>query len=92
METAGASDVLRDLGRPDSDVCLVVGREAKGHLWSEHLAALAVERQAIDSGERIGRNVGARPLDRIAVVIVMSRFDHHEMKELCRRRFRDVLL
>ena len=42
----------------------------------------AVLAQAIERGEGIGRDVGAQPGDRIAVVVVVRRLDQHQLEGL----------
>src|SRR5436190_4620340 len=54
-----------DLARPDPDVGFIIGREAEFDIGAEHLAPLAIDRQPIDGGQRIRRDIGLEPLDRI---------------------------
>ena len=77
---AGLADFPDDAVRTDAPVGLVVGVQADFDARPQHLAALGVLRQAVQAGERVGRNGRPEPLDGIAVVIVMRRLDHHEME------------
>ena len=61
--------------------------------WSRHRCAGASRRRCpaprgagilgerVQAGERVGGDRRAQPLDRIAVVVVMRRLDHHEVEE-----------
>ena len=75
------ADLADDPVRAYAPVGFVVGMQADFDAGSQHVAALGVHRQAVEAGERVGRDGRAEPLDGIAVVIVMRRLDHHEMEE-----------
>ena len=77
---AGLADHADDPVGPDAPVGLVIGVEADFDVRPEHLAAARVLGEAVQAGERVGRDRRAEPLDRIAVVVVMRRLDHHEVK------------
>ena len=74
------ADHVDDPVRPNAPIGLVVGVETDVDFGSEHLALARILREAIQAGQRVGRYCRAHPLDRIAVVIVMRRLDHHEME------------
>ena len=77
---AGLADIADDPVRADPPVGLVIGVQADLDARSQHVAALRVHRQAVEAGERVGRDRRLEPLDGIAVVIVMRRLDHHEVE------------
>ena len=74
------ADHVDDPVRPNAPIGFVVGVEADVDSGPEHLAPARILREAIQAGQGIGRYCRAHPLDRIAVVIVMRRLDHHEME------------
>src|SRR6185503_7445180 len=84
-----ATNVLDDAIRPHPPIRLVIGVQADIDARPKDRALLRVLRQAIQAGQRVGRNGRTNPLDRIAVVIVMRRLDHDEMEDthLVRRMF-----
>src|ERR1700731_849086 len=49
-------------------------------LFAEDMPLPAIARQAIERGERVGRNRRAQPLNYVAVIVVVRRFDEHEAK------------
>ncbi len=79
---AVAADHADDLLGPDPPVGLVIGVQADLDAGPEHFAAAGVLGQRVQAGERVGRDRRAQPLNRIAVVVVMRRLDHHEMEEI----------
>ncbi len=46
----------------------------------QHLAVLCVQRQTVQTGERVGGDCRAEPLYRVAIVVVMGRLDEHDME------------
>ena len=72
------ADDLRWLNPP---VGFIVCVQADIDACSQHLAATSVLGQGIETGKRIGGNCRTQPLDRIAVVVVMRRLDHHEVED-----------
>ena len=77
---AAALEIANDPARHDATVGLVIGVDLDPHAWTEHLATAGVLGEAVHAGERIGRQRRAKPLDRIAVVVVMGRLDENEGK------------
>ncbi len=78
---AFAADHADDLVGADAPVGLVVGVQPDVDARPQHFAARGVFGQRIQAGQRVGRDRRAQPLDRIAVVVVMRRLDHHEVKD-----------
>ena len=78
---ACALDHADDLLGLNPPVGLVIGVQTDIDAGAQHLAALGVLRQGVETGQRVGGDRGAQPLDRIAVVIVMRRLDHHEVED-----------
>ena len=74
---AEAADQLRDV---DAGIGLVDQVDVDLDIGAEHLPLGAVEREAIDRGERIGRDQRPPPADDIAVIVVMGRLDQDELK------------
>ena len=60
-----------DAFRPNAAVGLVICMQANFDIRSQHLAAAGVFSERVQASKRIGRNGGADPLDRIAVVIIV---------------------
>ena len=54
------------------------GDDVDVDIVAEHAAAAAIERQAVQHGQRVRRNRRAQPLDDIAVIVVMRRLDQVE--------------
>ena len=71
-----------DPRRHDMLVALVDRDQVEVDVRPEHLALRRVAGQPIQSGERIGGQDRPPPDDRIAVVVIMRRLDHHEMEVL----------
>ena len=61
-----------------ASVGFVEGADFDFDLLAQHAALSAIERQAVQHGQRIGRNGGAEPLDDVAVIVVMRRLDQHQ--------------
>ena len=78
--SATATNIADDPVGTDANVGLIIGRKADIDIRTQYLATHAVERQSVDGGERVGGNIGTKPLNGIAVVVVMRRLDHYEMK------------
>ena len=76
-----AADHVDDLLRLHPAVGFVERVQADIDARSQHLAALGVLGQGIETRERVGGDRRAQPLDRIAVVVVMRRLDHHEVED-----------
>ena len=52
--------------------------------FAQHAALGAIERKAVQRRQRVGGDRRARPLDDIALVIVVRRLDQKQMKKLFR--------
>ena len=78
---AGLPDHADDAVGPNAPVGLVIGVQADLDAFAQHAAPLRVLGEAVEAGERIGRDRRPDPLDRIAVVVIVRRLDHHEMKQ-----------
>ncbi len=72
---AHALEVADDPAREHAPIGLVVGLDFDLDARTQDLAFAGVLGQAVHAGERIGRQRRAKPLDRIAVVVVMGRLD-----------------
>ncbi len=66
----------------DARVGLVPGGDADLHFVAQNPALDAVEREAVHRGERIGWDRRLRPLDDVAVVVVVRRLDQKQGKDL----------
>jgi hypothetical protein len=65
--------------RLDPPVGFVIGMQADFDIGSK--PAACVLRQGVHPCQRVGGNGRAEPLDRIAIVIVVRRLDHHEVEQ-----------
>ena len=74
------ADHPHDPVRPDAPIGLVIGVQPDIDVGAENLAPPRVVGEGVQARQRIGGNSRAEPLDRIAVVVVMRRLDHDEMK------------
>jgi len=75
------ADQIDDAVRPDAPVGFVVGVKTNFYVRAQDVAATGVFGERIESRQSVGRDGRAEPLNRIAVVVVMRRFDHHKMKK-----------
>ena len=73
-------DGARDPLRPDARVDLVLYGDLDLDLVAEHSIVDALASDAIKRCKRIGRDVRSHPLDDVAIVVVMGRFDQEESK------------
>ena len=78
----GLSDHPDDLVGLNAPIGFIVGVQAQFDVRSEHVAGARVFREAVQTRQRVGRNGRPEPLDGIAVVVVVRRLDHHQMKQL----------
>jgi hypothetical protein len=81
-------DVADDPVRPHPPVRLVIGREADFHVGPKDVALPRVFREPVQAGERVRRDRGADPLDRVTVVVVVRRLDQDEMEQAVGRACR----
>ena len=72
---AAAADVSHDAVGPHPGIGFVERLDQDVDVGSQHLALLAVLAQAVEGSQRVGRNMGPQPSDRIAVVVVVRRLD-----------------
>jgi hypothetical protein len=70
-----------DLVRPYPPVGFIIGVQPHLDVGTEHLPRARVLRQAVEAGERIGGDRRTNPLNRVAVIVVMGRLDHYEVKQ-----------
>ena len=80
-------DHAHDPAGADAPVGLVIGVEAEVDAGAEDLTAPRVFGERKQAGQRVGGNGRTHPLNGVAVVVVMRRLDHDEMK-----RFRALRL
>ena len=75
-------EVANDAGRNDMLVALVDRHQVDADIGTEHLARRAVAGETVQRRQGIGGKDGAPPNDRIAVVVIVRRLDHHEVEFL----------
>ena len=85
---SAAADLLDDLVGPDAGVGLVPDGDPDLDVVAQHAALGAVERKAVQRRQRVGGNRRARPLDDIALVVVVRRLDQEKMEGLSFHRWR----
>ena len=73
---------LNDMVRADSTVGLIKGVEAQRNRRAQDLPSSGVFRQTVQTGQGIGRQGRSQPLNGIAIVVVVRRFDHDEVKDV----------
>jgi hypothetical protein len=78
--SAGPLEVGDDAIRPHTGVGLVERLDNDVDVRTQHLPMAAVLAQAVEGGQRVGRDVRAQPGDRIAVVVVVRRLDQHQLE------------
>ncbi len=79
---AGLFDHARQALRTDAGVRLVKRMDLQFDIIAEDVALGAIASQAKDCRQRIGRNRGTKPLDHVAVVVIVRRLDENEAKTL----------
>jgi hypothetical protein len=79
---AAFADQADDAVRPYAAVGLVVGVQADLDVRPQDRTPARVLSECVETGERIGGDGRADPLDRIAVIIVVRRLDHDEVKQI----------
>ena len=76
--SAVGEDALRNRGKIDDGVALVVDLELDIDVGAENVRFGAFQQQAIDAGQAVRGDGRAAPLDDIAVVVVMRRLDQND--------------
>ena len=69
-----------DFVGPHAAVGFVIGVDLDCDIRAKDAVALRVQRQAVQAGQRVGGNSRSKPLDGIAVIIIVSRLDKHDME------------
>src|SRR5205085_9272005 len=77
----GAADLPDYAVGANPAICLVISVDADVDIGAEHAAALRVLGEAVQRGQRVGRDGRPEPLDRVAVIVVMRRLDQDEVEE-----------
>ena len=77
----GAADLPDHAVGANPAIGLVIGVDADLDIGAEHSAALRVLGEAVQRGQRVGRDGRPEPLDRVAVIVVMRRLDQDEVEE-----------
>ena len=72
---AGGANALGDGADIYGGVALVAGLDLDADVGTEHVRLRAILDQRIDAGETVRGNVGAPPLNDIAVIVIMRRLD-----------------
>lgn len=65
-----------------SAVGLVVGVQAELDARPQDVAPPRILGESVETGECIGGDGRADPLDRVAVVVIVRRLDHHEVEHI----------
>ena len=66
---------------PDAGVGLVIGVDADRHIRAKQPAPARIFGETVEAGESVRRDRRLDPPDSIAVVIVMSRLDKHQVED-----------
>ena len=82
-QATGLLHHLRELVHPDAGIGLIQRRHFDCDVIPQHATLHTVQCQSIDRGHGVGWHRGTGPLDHVAVVIVMGRFDQDQMKLFC---------
>ena len=85
-EAAGFSKAADQFRNFDARIGLVDGVDFDVDVRAKHSALRAVERDAVEGGKRVRRQQPAPPPDDISVVVIMGRFDEHDMEAAIRHR------
>ena len=72
---AGLGDFAGDPFGPYARIGFVDRVDFHSDVFAEHAPRLAVQRQPVEHGERVGGNGRTDPLNHIAVIVVMRRLD-----------------
>ena len=76
----GLRDGAGDAFRPDARVGLVGSENLDVDVWTQRPPLGAFQRYSVQGGEAVGGDGRTQPLDDIAVVVVVRRFDQMELK------------
>ena len=79
---AGLAHQSDDPVWPDAAVGLVISVDADYHIGTQHPAPARVFGETVKASERIRRDRGLDPLDRIPIVVVMGWLDQHQWKRV----------
>ena len=79
--SAGAAHHADDPVRAHPPVRLVIRVDTNFYIRTKNLACLGILREAVQASQRVGRDGRAQPLDRVAVGVVVRRFDDDEVKQ-----------
>ena len=79
--TAGFADRADDPFGADPLVGFVKGVEADFNRGPEHPGPPRIPGEPVEAGERVRRDRGLDPADRIAVIVVMGRLDQYEVED-----------
>ena len=82
---AALADLADDLRRHDMLIALVDRNQVEIDLGPKHLPLRRVAGEAVQRGEGIGGQDRSPPDDGIAVIVIVRRLDHIEIKELLPR-------
>ena len=77
-----AGDAPRNALRLDARIGFVEGGDVDDHVVAEYAALVAVQSQAVQHRQSIGRNPGAQPLNDVSVVVVVRWLDQDQGKTL----------
>ena len=75
-------DFANDALRLDTGVDFVERRDPDVHMFAQNAPLGAIKGDSVKHPQGVRRDIGANPLDDVAVVIVMGRFDEIEVKRL----------
>ncbi|MGC1766629.1 MAG: hypothetical protein WA769_27360 [Pseudolabrys sp.] len=87
---AAFADRADDAVRPYAAVGLVVGVQAELDARPQDVAPPRILGESVETGECIGGDGRADPLDRVAVVVIVRRLDHHEVEHIRRGAAHDT--
>jgi hypothetical protein len=78
--TASFANCSHHCGRSHTSIGFVMEMQADLDISSQHLALLSILGQPGQTRERVGGYYRSYPLDGIAVIVIMSRLDQHQVK------------
>ncbi len=77
-ETIRRPETAQQLGDIDPGIGLIDDVDNDIDVGSEHAAPRAIERHAMQRGQRIRRHQSAPPADDVAVIVIVRGFDEHD--------------